>query len=597
MAKKLLIDSFGTFEPMLVEDSEQDGHLILRGEFGKADVPTQNRRIYPRHIWEREIRKVLPDIKAGKVMGELDHPADGKTSLKRVGILLTNLWMESDGRIMGEAKVMKNSNGAILESIHRAGGKIGISSRGMGSTSMNEDGYEMVQEDYQYMTHDCVSDPAVKTSYPQISTESVDASSKPLVTESPVSQKEPVMEKNETQVENKEVKTEAKAPESATVKVKSADPAAAEPKKEEPNVEAKEEPKAEEPKAEEPKAEPTDEAKGEPKKEEPKKEEPKMESTATLPAAALTEAQVTQNLGAQKSEISEAFKKELERKLAEQKAAIEKDPTVFGSKLAMEEVAKIVRPFVLPEDVQNMLAQKDNEIERLTAENETLRESAEKSAKVAKRLGMLLHFEQKLAESQNSGAVRKLVGDVRRFSKHTEITEAVKAAESAIKSLTESKVVEAKVKTEVVTKATRAADDEGKLLKEENERLKKSVKESVDLARKYGFRAYVTERAKTNPNLPKMLKLVESCQTKEDCDKLIERFTIAQQSGGEYNSIRNRLAKKVGQNSTLVEDHLREAGHTDVKTGVVSEGVDAEIASVAVGTSLGDIESIGGVKG
>lgn len=167
--KQTLTDLGAALKLTLQESA--DGQLVARGEFGRADVATQNRRVYPRKVWQREIQRVQEAVQSGKILGELDHPSDGKTSLKRVSHIITKLEMNDDGVIVGEAKILDNEHGRQLASILKAGGAVGVSSRGMGSTQSRSDGMEEVQEDFQYMTHDFVADPAVITSYPKFQTE------------------------------------------------------------------------------------------------------------------------------------------------------------------------------------------------------------------------------------------------------------------------------------------------------------------------------------------------------------------------------------------------------------------------------------------
>jgi len=197
--KRLLIDRQGTVAMTLAEDA--GGRMIARGEFGKADVPTENKRVYPRKIWESQIARVTQEMNEGKILGELDHPADGKTSVKRASHLMRRLWIEDDGRVMGEAVILDNDYGKQLKSIFDAGGQVGVSSRGMGSTRMSEGGIEIVEDDYSYMTHDFVADPAVKSSYPKVTveqvaaTESIEKKVNPVVESNPAILKENVMEK------------------------------------------------------------------------------------------------------------------------------------------------------------------------------------------------------------------------------------------------------------------------------------------------------------------------------------------------------------------------------------------------------------------
>lgn len=169
MSKRLLVDIQGV--PSLELNEDKNGVVKIRGEFGKADIPTANGRIYPRHLWEREIKKIKPAMDAGQVFGHCNHPKDGKTDLKEVAIVMNDLYIDPDGRVIGEATIVDNIHGQQYMAITKAGGKVGVSSRGMGSTKMGEgkySGHEIVDDDYEYMTHDLVADPAVKTSYPKI---------------------------------------------------------------------------------------------------------------------------------------------------------------------------------------------------------------------------------------------------------------------------------------------------------------------------------------------------------------------------------------------------------------------------------------------
>jgi len=171
MTRQILEDAFN-IRFQLTEGSDK-GKLIARGQFAKADIPTANRRIYPGNLWKREINKIRDSLKNRRVYGECDHPSDGKTKLQRVSHLLTNLQMEDDGTITGELEVIEGTKwGDTLAAIIRAGGEIGVSSRGLGSVKQNSEGYDVVQEDFSFMTFDCVADPAVSNSYPKFQYES-----------------------------------------------------------------------------------------------------------------------------------------------------------------------------------------------------------------------------------------------------------------------------------------------------------------------------------------------------------------------------------------------------------------------------------------
>jgi hypothetical protein len=151
------------------------GKMVARGEFGRVGVATENGRIYSEALMGREIKRLTEDLKSRRVLGELDHPTDGKTSLKRVSHVITDLWIEN-GLVMGEAEILGTNEGKQLRALIEANIPIGVSSRGFGSTKVatgKVEGEE-VQDDFILKTYDFVADPAVKTAIPGITMESID---------------------------------------------------------------------------------------------------------------------------------------------------------------------------------------------------------------------------------------------------------------------------------------------------------------------------------------------------------------------------------------------------------------------------------------
>lgn len=601
MEKKLLIDYFGIIKPVLTEDS--NGQMIMRGEFGRADTPTENKRIYPRAIWEREINRIQEAISEGKVLGELDHPSDGKTSLKRVSHVMTRLEMEPDGKIVGEARIMNNEHGRQLKSILDAGGAVGVSSRGMGSTSMNETGYEVVQEDYTYMTHDCVADPAVKSSYPTFSSVEDKQMNKNSITESlnPDEKKMVVYLNNHPSVlkaiENSSNPLQAMGEHDIDKKSHLSDPNAAwdyenvlkhfgiKIESKETKMETKVENKETKPVVETAAPVVSPEVVVEAKQ------------PAVKPIDQLAQ-EMKDRLEAQRKDLEEAHKKDLEAKLLEAKVSFEKDPKAIAGRIVLEDVAKLLRPVLLPEDVQAAVKEKETVIEakdkEITDLKAKLTEEAVKSnkyAKMAHDLGMLLHFEKTVAEGMDKEAVRKIIGDPKKFEKHQDLTEAVEGASSALKKVMEEK--KASDKTEENLKA----EYEKKLSEEKQKTVdtQKKLEEAVTLAKGIGIRAYVLERTKNNPNSSKILKLVEDVTTKAQADALIEKFSVEPSNSEEYNSIRSRFKKL--ETTTLVEEQLRETGigKKPAASNVVVEGVEAEMAGLFPGASTEQVRDLSGL--
>jgi predicted nuclease with TOPRIM domain len=142
-----------------LEEDKSTGRKYIKGEFGIVDTPTENNRVYSRALMEREIRKLQEKIKNRSLLGELDHPDDGKPRLSRVSHLITELYLGDDNIIRGKAEILDTDNGRNLRAIAEAGVKIGVSLRGYGSTRM-ENNVEIVEDDFELLTFDFVVEPA-----------------------------------------------------------------------------------------------------------------------------------------------------------------------------------------------------------------------------------------------------------------------------------------------------------------------------------------------------------------------------------------------------------------------------------------------------
>ena len=152
-----------------VEELNEDGmpkKFILKGRFQHSGIPNGNGRSYPKPVLESALKLVNESVAERRMLGELDHPADAKIHLDKVSHVITKLAMEESGEVYGEAEVLPTASGKILESLIKAGVKLGISSRGFGST-VNKNGLQEVQDDYKLVTFDIVSDPSTPGAFPK----------------------------------------------------------------------------------------------------------------------------------------------------------------------------------------------------------------------------------------------------------------------------------------------------------------------------------------------------------------------------------------------------------------------------------------------
>lgn len=136
----------------------------LKGIFQQGDTPNGNHRSYPSPVLEGAVNSVTKIVEEGRMLGELDHPADAKIHLDKVSHKITKLKMDGN-KVYGEAEVLQTPAGKILESLIKSGVKLGISSRGFGSTK-EVNGLQEVQDDYKLVTFDIVSDPSTPGAFP-----------------------------------------------------------------------------------------------------------------------------------------------------------------------------------------------------------------------------------------------------------------------------------------------------------------------------------------------------------------------------------------------------------------------------------------------
>lgn len=161
----MLLSDTKPFKYLIKESVEKQGKLVIEGLMQVAGDTNGNGRIYPRQILEREVNKLKKTtIAQGNAFGELDHPDSPVVSLKNASHVITDLWWEGNN-LMGRVEILNTPFGNIAAEIIKAGYTIGISSRGTGSVTETEDGQVMVNDDFDLVTWDLVSNPSVQKAF------------------------------------------------------------------------------------------------------------------------------------------------------------------------------------------------------------------------------------------------------------------------------------------------------------------------------------------------------------------------------------------------------------------------------------------------
>ena len=151
----------GVCQDLLTEEDKKfvaEGGLILSGKMQCAETKNGNGRVYPRAILEREVNNYARLVKEKRALGELDHPDSSVINLANASHMVTKIWMEGND-CMGTIRVLNTPSGQILRSLVESECTLGISSRGMGSVT-ERNGVTMVEDDFQLLCFDMVSDPS-----------------------------------------------------------------------------------------------------------------------------------------------------------------------------------------------------------------------------------------------------------------------------------------------------------------------------------------------------------------------------------------------------------------------------------------------------
>ncbi len=138
--------------------------FYIEGTFASAEQKNRNGRIYPRGIMESAVGKYITEqVKTGRAVGELNHPAGPSINLDKVSHRITELkWVGDD--VVGKASILDTPSGKIVQGLLEGGVKLGVSTRGMGSLEQRN-GVTYVKEDFILSTVDIVQDPSAPSAY------------------------------------------------------------------------------------------------------------------------------------------------------------------------------------------------------------------------------------------------------------------------------------------------------------------------------------------------------------------------------------------------------------------------------------------------
>ena len=139
---------------------------FIEGIFLQSEMKNKNGRVYPEKVMDNEVNRYIKEyVEKNRAYGELGHPDTPSINLDRVSHLITSLRKEGTNYV-GKAKILDTPMGKIAKGLLDGGANLGVSSRALGSLKTNNEGVQVVQNDFMLSTAaDIVADPSAPDAF------------------------------------------------------------------------------------------------------------------------------------------------------------------------------------------------------------------------------------------------------------------------------------------------------------------------------------------------------------------------------------------------------------------------------------------------
>lgn len=179
MALKLITETYDNAELFVENTMEGKKHYLIGrymqgGRKGIKEDMNANGRIYLENVLDEAADHYMRAmVKEGRAFGELNHPPRPNINPERVVIVIKEL-TKNGLHYDGKGQIVERSPlGQTIIGIQEAGGRIGVSTRALGSIK-EESGIKYVQPGLRFSAIDVVSDPSGQGCFVNGILESVD---------------------------------------------------------------------------------------------------------------------------------------------------------------------------------------------------------------------------------------------------------------------------------------------------------------------------------------------------------------------------------------------------------------------------------------
>jgi hypothetical protein len=152
----------------ITEGKGADKKMYIEGVFLQGDICNRNGRMYPMQTLAKEVARYNEAfVNKGRALGELGHPDGPTVNLDRVSHKIVSL-EQKGSNFVGKAQLLETPMGKIAKSLIGEGVCLGVSSRGVGSLKLTNEGHKIVGEDFMLATAaDIVADPSAPDAFVQ----------------------------------------------------------------------------------------------------------------------------------------------------------------------------------------------------------------------------------------------------------------------------------------------------------------------------------------------------------------------------------------------------------------------------------------------
>lgn len=151
---------------LVTEAKDGKKEHFIEGIFLQSELKNRNGRMYPESVMDKEVARYMKEqVEQNRAYGELGHPDTPSINLDRVSHLIVSLRKEGKNYV-GKAKILETPMGQIAKGLLEGGANLGVSSRALGSLKSNNEGIQIVQDDFMLSTAaDIVADPSAPDAF------------------------------------------------------------------------------------------------------------------------------------------------------------------------------------------------------------------------------------------------------------------------------------------------------------------------------------------------------------------------------------------------------------------------------------------------